>query len=77
MLRRNNLLITLAVPYNANLVINAIQMSKSKYRAEQDCPKGVIIPDRADCKGFQGKQIRSTKTGKLNRYQYMYFFPLK
>ena len=36
MLRRNNLLITLAVPYNANLVINAIQMSKSKYRAEQD-----------------------------------------
>ena len=31
----------------------------------------MIIPGSADCKAFKGKQVRSTKTGKLNRYEYI------
>ena len=38
-------------------------------------PNGMIIPGRASCNAFQGKQIHSTKTGKLNCYEYsMPFF---
>ena len=34
-------------------------------------PKGMIIPGRAGCNAFQGKQIRSMKTEKLNCYEYI------
>jgi len=35
-------------------------------------PKGMIIPGMANCNAFHGKQIRSTKTGKLNRCEHKF-----
>jgi len=34
----------------------------------------MIIPGRAGCNAFQGKQIRGMKTGKLNCYEYSILF---
>jgi len=62
------------LPYGRNILTFHVEFYTIIEIDMEIYPKGMIIPGRADCKAFQGKQIRSTKTGKLNRYEYNMLF---